>query len=133
DPALIEPLTKEVQSITAPGEPIFVALNNNSGHYANAPTLYWLLDRPPASRYFEFNPCLTDRNDIQAVIVKDLRDTDVVVTTSFYPARPPFGVPGTVLDDYLSRHFHMKAEFPFPVKPGEFQHAYRLLVRVSEG
>jgi hypothetical protein len=130
---LIDPLTSVVDSLTKPGEPIFVALNNNSGHYANAPTLYWLLDHPPASRYFEFDPCLTDRNDIQSTIVRDLRNTNVVVTSTFFPAKPPFGVPAVVLDDYLSEHFRVYQELHFPRGPDNFDHRYSVLLRTFPG
>jgi hypothetical protein len=86
-----------------------------------------VLDRPPASRFIEFNPCLTDRDDVQRLIVADLSDVDVVVESTFFPKAPPFGKAATVLDAYLEREFEVAVESPIPLsKTGE---AYRVLVR----
>lgn len=89
-----------------PGDPIFVAVTSNTGHHSNMPVFYWLSDRPPGSRFIEFNPCLTDTRPIQQAIVRELRDVDVVVATGYFPQDPPpGGPPSMVLDDYLARHF----------------------------
>jgi hypothetical protein len=89
-----------------PDEPIFVALTVNTGHQANLPIFYWLTDRHPASRFIEFDPCLTDTAEIQRAVVEDLDDVDVVVASPYYVRHPaPEEPPSTVLDDYLTRHF----------------------------
>jgi len=100
-------VTQVVQRHAAPEEEIFVGLTNNASHFANAPLFYWLVDRPPASRFIEFDPCLTDTAPVQRDIVEDLADTDVIITTTFFPRpRPPIlGPPPTILDQYLSRSF----------------------------
>ncbi len=108
DQAVWSELIEVVDRHAHPGEEIFVALTENGSHFANAPLFYWLVDRPPASRFFEFDPCLTDRAIVQRRIVSDLTDTDVLITTTFFPRpRPPaLGPPPTVLDAYLRAHFH---------------------------
>ncbi|MGQ0679048.1 MAG: hypothetical protein ACT4OM_05225 [Actinomycetota bacterium] len=130
-PEVVDALAEQVERATYPGEEIFVALVNNSGHFANAPSLYWVLDHPPASRFIEFNPCLTDRNDVQQEIVEDLGRVNVVVASTFYPGKPPLGVRATVLDDFLGREFLVASEHPLPFSPsGE---GYRVLVRKESG
>ena len=100
-------VAREVQERTAPGEEIFVALMDNRLHWANAPIFYWLADRPPATRFFDFNPCLTDTPEVQREIVGDLAAVDVVVETSFFPdERVRRRGPGSrILDVYLSSRF----------------------------
>lgn len=110
-------------------EPVFVALQNNTGHLANVPLFYWLVDRPPASRFVEFDPCLTDRDDVQRLIVSDLRATDVVIATAhFPPPSPPPGPPATVLDRYLAERFEVRYQTTFEY-PGDLE----VLVRVAPG
>ena len=95
---------REVRSRAGPGEEIFVALSDNSTrHHANAPVFYWYTDRPPASRFIEFDPCLTDTEPVQREIVRDIAGVDVVVATTFFPDP---GVPGSgTLDGYLSANY----------------------------
>lgn len=112
-----------------PGEEIYVALNNNVGHFANAVALYWVADRPPASIYHELNPCLTDRQEIQERIVRDLAGVSVVLTATFLP-NPPFAEPATALDDYLQSNFSVVEQWTIePANPGGFAQRYELLMR----
>jgi hypothetical protein len=118
-------VASSVQARAAPGEGIFVALTNNSSrHHANAPIFYWYTDRPPASRFIEFNPCLTDTDPVQREIVADLADVDVVVATTFFPDTRTRG--STVLDAYLRANFQ-------PVYRGELpkEQAVVVLERTS--
>jgi hypothetical protein len=120
-----------VHRYAAPGERILVALNENRGHFANAPIFYWYVDRPPATRFIEFDPCLTDTEPIQRMIVQDLKGTNVIITTTFFPqAAPQFAEPALSLDRYLTRHFRsvFEAEFP-PPEPEAFPQRVAVLVR----
>jgi hypothetical protein len=93
-----------VRSRTEPGEEIFVALTDNRFRtYANAPIFYWFADRPPASRFIEFDPCLTDTASVQREIVGDLAAVDVVIVTTFFP--DPIREGPAILDGYLSAEF----------------------------
>jgi hypothetical protein len=95
-----------VHRYASPGEPIFVALHQNTGHHANLPIFYWVADRPPSSRFIEFDPCLTDTAPVQRLIVEDIDSTDVLITSSYFGQEPPpLGPPSSVLDDYISAHF----------------------------
>jgi hypothetical protein len=120
-----------VHDYAAPGEEILVALHENRGHFANAPIFYWYVDRPPATRFIEFDPCLTDTQRVQRLVVEDIRSTNVVVTTSFFPQDPPpLGPHPTALDAYLKSNFVVFREvrFPEPPPPG-FQQTITVLVR----
>ena len=118
-----------VQRESAPGEPVFVSMQNNTGHLANVPLFYWLVDRPPASRFIEFNPCLTDRDDVQRLIVSDLRGTNVVIAAAHFPqAPPPLGPPATVLDRYLTERFEIRYQTTF-----EYPFDLKVLVRTDSG
>jgi hypothetical protein len=127
--AVLREIEAAVGEATEPGEEIYVALDNNVGHFANAVALYWVTDRPPASVYHELNPCLTDRQEIQERIVRDLAGVSVVLTTTFFP-NPPFAEPATALDDYLQSDFSVLEEWIIePADPEGFAQRYELLVR----
>ena len=95
-----------VHQHASPEAPIFVALTSNTGHHSNMAIFYWLTERPPATRFIEFDPCLTDTAPVQRMIVSDLNNVDVVVATGYFPQEaPPLGAPSKVLDRYIARHF----------------------------
>ena len=100
-----------VQGRVPRGEEIFVALTDNRARtHANAPIFYWFTDRPPASRFIEFNPCLTDTAPVQREIVEDLAGVDVVILTTFFP--DPIREGPAILNDHLATEFE-------PVYQGE--------------
>jgi hypothetical protein len=104
-------LTGVVHRYAGPGAPVFVALTTNTGHLANMSLFYWVVDRPPGSRFVAFEACLTDRAPVQREIVAELEDTNVVIQTPYFQnPPPPFAPPSTVLDDYLRRHFQIVYE-----------------------
>jgi hypothetical protein len=106
-----ERLTRVVHRYAGPDEPVFVVLNGNTGHFANMPVFYWVVDRRPGSRYIGFQPCLTDRAPVQREIVRELADTDVIIQVPYFAqSAPPFAPPSTVLDDYLRDHFDIVHE-----------------------
>lgn len=106
DKAAWDRIRVEVQRRVPPGDEIFIALTDNTGTFANLPVFYWLTDRAPASRFFEFDPCLTDRADIQHRIVADLRDVELVIVAPYFTSPPPpVGGPTEVLDRYLAASF----------------------------
>jgi hypothetical protein len=132
DPVILNEVRLVVQDLVPEGEEIFVALENNTGHFANNTSLYWVTDRPPGSRYFEFDPCLTDRTDVQKLIVADLADVNVVVTTTFWGLAPPFPPSSEVLDRYLANAFEVVAEWPIgPEEAGGYVQRYRVLQRIG--
>ena len=127
---VLHDIERAVAEVSDSGEPIFVALDNNAGHFANATALYWVTDRPPTSVYYEFNPCLTDRQDIQQRIVRDLAEVSVVLTATFFPNPPPFSEPATALDEYLQSSFVLVETWSIaPAAPGGVAQRYELLTR----
>jgi hypothetical protein len=113
DAAVWADVRQAVQARTAPEEEIFVALTDNSSrHHANAPIFYWVADRPPATRFIEFDPCLTDTEPVQREIVRDLASVDVVVATTFFPDTSRGG--SSVMDDYLDARFEAVYEGDLP-------------------
>lgn len=121
---------RTVHRFASEGEPIYVTLTRNSGTYANAPMFYWYVDRPPASRFIEYSPCLTDTDRVQRQIVDDLAETRVVIATTFFQSfPPPFPRRATVLDDYLADHFRAVLDLGLPADPEEYR--VQVLVRVE--
>lgn len=113
DPVVWSEIASMVRSRTAEDEEIFVALTDNSSrHHANAPIFYWWTDRPPASRFIEFDPCLTDTDPVQREIVRDIAQVDLVVGTTFFPDTRTPG--STILEGYLRSHFEQvyRGELP---------------------
>lgn len=126
-PQLYRTMAQDVDRIAKPHEPIFVALERNAGTFASAAGLYWALDRPPASHFFEFDPCLTDREDIQQKMVRELARTRVVITHNFWQQRDFSNPPATSLDNYLHEHFREEKTYA----AGPSGEHYKLLVRKS--
>lgn len=131
DERIWEGIAGTVHRYAGPRDPVLVALSDNRGHTANAPIFYWYLDRVPASRFIEFDPCLTDTEKVQREIVRDLEITTVIVTTTFFPqAPPPLGPPSLILDDYLRANFtSVFLESLPPPEPGAFPQRFEVLVR----
>jgi hypothetical protein len=128
DARVWDEVARTTQAYAAPDDPVFVALTpQNTGHFANAPLFYWLVDRPPGSRFIEFNPCLTDTSEVQGMIVDELDDTNVVISTAYFPqSPPPLGPPPTELDAYLGANFEQVYEGDL-LMPGD------IVVLVREG
>jgi hypothetical protein len=57
---------------TVPNEPIFVGLLDHRRTLSNDVLLYFLAERPAGTRYLQFDPNLTNREDIQARMIQDL-------------------------------------------------------------
>lgn len=68
-------LTKLAEFVNAslpPGEPIFVGLHRHDVVVYGDVMLYFILDRPSATRYQELHPAITDTAPIQREIINDL-------------------------------------------------------------
>jgi len=125
---LYERMASDVNTVSRPKEPLFVALDRNAGHFANAAALYWALDRPPATRFLEFDPCLTDREDVQRLMIPDLAKVNVIITHNFWQNRDFSEPPAHSLDEYIRSNFTEVRIYQLPGKA----EAYRLLVRGQE-
>lgn len=111
-----------VDAHVPPGDPIFVAEARNDIVINNAVDLYYLLNRPGATRYYEMHPAVTDTTPVQREIVDDLqarRPRLVLLRKEFKDSeldhfernlrRHVPDVGSKILDTYLRRHYQQIA------------------------
>jgi hypothetical protein len=99
-----------IRQNSAPGEPIFVGNLQHRRVTSNDLSLYYLAGRPAATRWMQFDPGLTTREDVQRDIVRELdhaRPRVVVLLRGGWVEEPnPSSLPGSsVLDQYIARHY----------------------------
>lgn len=70
-------LAKFVQAHVPPGQPIYVGAHRHDSVIAGSTSFYYLLDRPPATRYYDLHPGITDTPSVQAEIIRDLEEKNV--------------------------------------------------------
>ncbi len=123
DVATLDALRDAVRARAGPGDTLYVGLASHASRTISGPTfLYWWIGLPPATRYLEFAPGLTDRASVQRAIVRDLQHCRLVVLwTAPQPVEPNASrlAGSTLLDDYLTTHYRVAGDFG----------PYRLLVR----
>lgn len=106
-----------VQSHSAVGERIFVGNFDHSLLMSDEADLYFVLDRPAATRYIQFDPGMVTRAETQNQMIRSLdeRRTHLVVLVRAMTWREPdndSGKPGaTILDDYLRSRYTTAAKF----------------------
>src|SRR5581483_8602651 len=61
-----------VQSHTAPNEEIFIGSMTHAKIMVNEVALYFILDRPAATRYLQFDPGTVTREEVQAQMIQTL-------------------------------------------------------------
>ncbi len=130
-------LTDFVKASVPPGEPIFIGLHRHDVVIIGDKMLYFLLDRPSATRYQELHPAITDTAPVQREIIDDLINKNVRLIvrkyifddvaldrmkTSFLLNMPHVGA--TLLDEFLSERYERVREIgPYEVwqlkEPGE--------------
>jgi hypothetical protein len=107
-----------VQTRTAADAPVFVGLSHHDRIVVNDVLLYFLLDRPAATKWHHFDPGLQTSAPIQREMVAELqraRPPYVVLDSTWDAIREPnasarsSGV--TVLDDYLASAYAPAAAF----------------------
>ena len=115
-----------VQFVVPAGQPIFSGVSRHDRIFVNDPMLYFLADRPSATRYHELHPGLATTAPVQQEIVTELEQRNVqciVIATQFDRANEPnasavsSGV--TLLDDYIAEHFSLAQQVG----------GYRILIR----
>jgi hypothetical protein len=117
-PADMAETVRYLRQRTLPADPVFVGLRRHDMIVTNDVLLYFALDRPPATRWYHFDPGLQTSLPIQQEMVAELRR-----------ARPPYvvieiwpdGLPEpngssvssgvTLLDDDLRRSYEPVARF----------------------
>lgn len=105
-------LVQAIQSRTQPGEPIFVGLTDHRRTVANELDLYWLSERPGSTRYLQFDPNLTNREDVQEQMIRELemKGTRLLVLSKKYTDREEPNQSAiyrsALLDAYFALNFH---------------------------
>ena len=116
-------LREYVQSHSAAGERIYIGAFNHSLVMANEVDLYFVLDRPSATRYLQFDPGMVTRAEVQTEMIdslEKLRTHLVVLTRAPWWVEPQndSGKPGAkLLDTYLDAKYKAAAKFgPYEVR-----------------
>jgi hypothetical protein len=115
--------------LTAPDERVYFGTDRHDKAFANEVGLYFASGRRPGTRWYQLDPGLTTRADIQQEMIADLARNRVrwIVLDSTYTAyREPnaSAVPSNVrlLDDWIAAHYHPVGrfeEFTFLLRRGE--------------
>jgi hypothetical protein len=97
-------------------ESLFVGNQAHDKVFVNEVLLYFLLDRPDATRYPELHPGITDRIDVQQEIIGDIQKNNVQwVILATHPSAEPnlsqYGEGSTLLDQYLAENFEAVKTF----------------------
>jgi hypothetical protein len=107
-----------VQRRTAADDPVFIGVPRHDRIVVNDVLLYFAMDRPPATKWYEFDPGLQTSAPIQQEIVGELQRTKprlVVIGANWGEVREPndsaFSSGVTVLDDYIRHTFEPVATF----------------------
>jgi hypothetical protein len=97
-------------------ESLFVGDQGHDKVFVNEVLLYFLLDRPDATRYPELHPGITDRTDVQQEIIGDIQKNNVQwVILATHPSTEPnlsqYGAGSKLLDHYLAENFEAVQTF----------------------
>ena len=109
-------LVQHVRNTTRPGEPIFSGVANTSRLFINDAMLYFLTQRPAATRWVEMEPGLTSSERGQREVSADLERLRVRVLvladiTSSEPNATARSNGVTVLDDYIRARYKPSKQF----------------------
>jgi hypothetical protein len=108
-----------VRSRTAPNESIFVGLGRHDKIFVNNVAFYFMADRPPATKWYQFNPGLQTSRSVQDQMIVDLKNAApryVIIDTEWDNTNEPnesavsSGV--TTLDEFIARTYYVVAGFP---------------------
>jgi len=113
----LEQVALRLESLTSPGEPIYVGVGTHDRIFVNEPLIYFLADRPAATRYHELHPGQATTRAVQQEIIDDLEREGVrwmVISTRYDGVREPnasalsSGI--TDLDDHIGARFRLFAQ-----------------------
>ena len=109
-------LVHYVRSITGPGEPIYSGVQDHSRLFINDAMLYFLTDRPPADRFLELEPGISNTRTGQQEIVDAIKhkNVKVIVLSNILSDEPNLtsrsnGV--MLLDEFIHANFHYDKSF----------------------
>jgi hypothetical protein len=107
-----------IHQYTESGEPIFVGVGRHDKIDLNNIAFYFIADRPPATKWYQFDPGLQTSQPIQNEMISELRKNAVryiVLDTEWDDRHEPnesalsSGV--TTLDDFITEAYSVVAEF----------------------
>ena len=109
-------LVKYVQTHTKPDESIYSGVQDHSRLFINDVMLYFLTNRPPADRYMELEPGISNTAQGQQEIIYSLaqKNTRILVLSEFNSTEPnntsqSNGV--TILDEYIRANYRFDRSF----------------------
>jgi hypothetical protein len=109
---------KFIESHTQPGEPIFVGTGRHDRIFVNNILIYFLADRPPATRWYQFEPGIQTSTPVQTEIIGELKTRNVRLLvlnadwdTISEPNASAVSSGVTLLDDYIRADFETVAQF----------------------
>lgn len=109
-------LVKYVQDNTTSGEPIFSGVQDHSRLFINDAMLYFLTNRPPADRFLELEPGISNTRRGQEEIINALKQKNVrvIVLSDFLSNEPNLtsrsnGV--KILDEFIRANYHFDKSF----------------------
>lgn len=110
---VLEPLVGAVQALVPPGERIFICDRRWDVYNPTPEMLYFLTGRAPGTAYFNIQPGITDREDVQRRIVSDLIRNRVryVIQSDWKEVKQPMAASGPILDGFIEEHFRETARF----------------------
>ncbi len=117
-----------IRANTVPGEPVYIGLRDHRRVLMSEIDLYFLADRPGATRYLQFDPNVINREDVQQQMIREIQSKNVRVAVlsgrfeNFHEPNQSSVSGSRALDDFLSKNFHEAHDFGF----------YRLLLRKGE-
>jgi len=106
-----------VQRSTDPDDPVFVGASRHDKLFANDVLLYFLLNRKPATKWYQFDPGLQTSAPIQQEMIDELERSKpklIVLETRWSEMNEPNGSAlsdATLLDDYIKQTFEPAETF----------------------
>ena len=109
-------LIQHLRSSTAPGEPIFSGVADTSRLFINDAMLYFLADRPPATRWVEMEPGLanSERGQRELVATIENRNVRTIVQWNMLSNEPNATASSNgilLLDEHLRKQFEATRTF----------------------
>jgi hypothetical protein len=116
-----------VRANVAPGEPIHCGVTRNDAVVINNFRFHFLLDRPPATRYHELHPGVTDRGDVQREMIADLEQQHVRCAVLWR-----FGWSDEMLDEIVQRRVRAIPECGAKLLDQYFEREFEPVFEVGE-
>lgn len=109
-------LVNYVYNNTRPGEPIYSGVKDHSRLFVNDAMLYFLVDRPPADRFLELEPGISNtlsgqQEIIDALVKKNVR---LIVLSEILSKEPNLTARSNgikVLDNFIRSNYHHHKDF----------------------